>query len=430
MPKQKPDGAAIIKWNDADIIGDLNSPETQSILDQPIEALVGFSSKQKRGTWRLWSTSLRNIINIKLSRHEVKRKKDGDAMVFARPRVGDETRQYQNGELTWPLCGRARDDIEAVMLAGYDIDDGDTLEIAIQRLTALGNFAILYTTHSHGKHRRVGSDETVDKYRILFPLKAPFELAPDDPVEHERRCREWRERLVNFAIHKLNLVIDESGCDVNRLFFTPRHKPGDKNWYSAIFAGRALRIEDMPYFPTSIQPRQRRARRTDEDRSCTFTGERPILTDGFDLIDWHRDWGASFKVREFFDVQQWDFGSDLEASSEARILCPSDHVHSSPDDRQGCWIKDGTGTTPFLIYCHHDSCRETGTLDQLVEFEKFVCLPDGYETMSDLLCDPTLCTCYVNEDDGKWPDKQEYLRWDPRDLDSDASADAEEEVFQ
>lgn len=418
------------KWNDAEITGDLNTPEIQSLLERRFDALVGFSSKQKRGTWRLWSTSLRQMIDIKLSRHEVKRKKDGDAMVFARARMSDEVFEYPNGELTLPLCGRARNDIEAVMFAGYDIDDGDALTVAVERLTALGNFAIIYTTHSHGKPRSEGSEETIDKYRILFPLEAPFELSPDDPAEHERRCQEWRERLINFAVHKLDLVIDESGCDVNRLFYTPRHKPGDQNWYIAIFTGRALRVDDMPYFPTTVQPRQRRGRRTDEDRSCTFTGKRPILSDGFDLIDWHRDWGTWFKVREFFDIQQWDFGSNLEARNESRILCPSDHAHSSSDDRQGCWIKDGTGTTPFVIYCHHDSCRETGTLDQLVEFEKYVGLPDGYETMSDLLCDPALYTCYINEDDGEWPDKQKYLRWDPRDPDSNYSADADEEVAQ
>lgn len=75
------------KWNDADVFGDLNSPETQSFLDKRFDALVGNSSKQPRGTWRLWSTSLRQMIEIKLSRHEAKQNKDGDAMVFARART-------------------------------------------------------------------------------------------------------------------------------------------------------------------------------------------------------------------------------------------------------------------------------------------------------------------------------------------------------
>lgn len=423
-------GGTTAVWNDAKVFGDLNTPETQSLLDMNFDALVGFSSKQQRGTWRLWSTSLRQMIDIKLSHHGVKRKKDGDAMVFARARTTGEVFEYPDGRLTLPLCGRARDDIEAVTFVGYDIDDGDALEIAIERLKELGYFAIIYTTHTHGKPRSEFSDETVDKFRILFPLEEPFDLAPGDPVEHERRCREWRERLVNFAVHKLDLVIDESGCDVNRLFYTPRHKPGDKQWYSAIFAGRALRIEDMPYFPTSVQPHQRRGRRSNADRSFTFNGQRPILSDGFDLIDWHRDWGAWFLVREFFDELQWDVGQNIESRQEARILCPSDHNHSSPDDVFGCWVKDGTSTTPFVIYCHHNGCREIGTLDQLVELESYVGLPDAYDTLSELLCDATFYTSYINKENGVWPARHHYLRWDPREEMSEATADAEQEVAQ
>ncbi|MEM6408348.1 MAG: hypothetical protein AAF700_08015 [Pseudomonadota bacterium] len=419
-----------MKWNDADVFGDLTTPETQALLDQRFDALVGFSSKQKRGTWRLWSTSLRQMIEIKLSRHEERRKKDGDAMVFARSRTTGQVFEYPDQDLILPLCGRSRDDIEAVMFAGYDIDDGQPLETAVERLKALDYFAILYSTHSHGKLRSEDSDETVDKYRILFPLEVPFDLGSDGPAEHERRCDEWRERLINFADQKLDLVIDQSGCDVNRLFFTPRHKPGDENWYSAIFSGRALRINDMPFFPSTSLPRQWEARQMGEDRPSSFSGVRLILKDGFDLIEWHRDWGPWFLVREFFDILQWDFGYGVEARGEARILCPSDHAHSSSNDRQGCWIKDGTGATPFVIYCHHASCREMGSLDQLVELETYVALPDEYDTLSELLCDPTLYTGYDKEDGAERPDRQRYLRWDPRDAEPDASANAEEEVVQ
>ncbi len=155
----------------------------------------------------------------------------------------------------------------------------------------------------------------------------------------------------NFAAHELDLVIDETGCDVNRLFYTPRHKPGDKNWYSAIFAGRALRVEDMPCYPTTVWTGYCRGPRSDADRSKTFTKHRPILSDGFDLIDWNRDRGAWFLVREFFDALQWEIGQDIESRREARILCPNDHAHSAPDDWHGCWIKDGTRKTLCGLQC-------------------------------------------------------------------------------
>lgn len=421
---------SISQWNDATIYGDLNTPETQLLLDRHFDVLVGATSKQRRGNWLLWSTSLREMIETKFSHHEVRSKKDGHATVFAKSIITEEAIGNVKEWDPFLRCGRTREDIEAVTFAGFDIDDGDALEIAIERLEKLGYFAILYTTHSHGKARSEFSNEAVDKYRILFPLEEPFLLSNDDPVEHEQRCLEWRERLVNFAEHVLDLVIDESGCDVNRLFYTPRHKPSDDNWYLGIFAGRALCVDDMPYFPTTVRPRQRRGRRTGNDLSMSYTVKRPILSDGFDLIDWQRDWGTWFLVRDFFDVLQWDFGSDLKARREARILCPNDHAHSSFDDVMGCWIKDGSGTTPFVIYCHHDACREMGTLEQLIELEQFAPLPDGFETLSELLCSPFLYTCYLNDDDGESPDRHRYLRWDPREPAPVTDIDTTGEVTQ
>ena len=135
-------------------------------------------------------------------------------------------------------------------------------------------------------------------------------------------------------------------------------------------------------------------------------------------------------MREFFDVLQWDVGQDIETRQEARILCPNDHAHSSPDDVFGCWIKDGTGTTPFAIYCHHNGCRGVGTLDQLVELERYVGLPDEYDTLSDLLCQSYLYTSFINEDDGACPARHHYLRWDPREDEPGTPADAKQEVVQ
>jgi len=294
----------------------------------------------------------------------------------------------------------------------------------IEEVLPLNERGIGYATVSHAP---------IEKFRILFPLEQPFELAPDDPFEHERLCQEWRERLVNFANQKLDLAIDESGCDVNRLFYTPRHKPGDEHSFAGIFAGRALRVEDMPFCPATSKPRKRlgwRGQRSVADRVTTFSGLRPILSDGFDLIDWHRDWGTHFQVREMLDYLQWDIGSSSDARREARVLCPSDHLHSSQDDVMGCWVKDGTGSTPYVIYCHHQTCKERGALDQLVELERYAALPDEFETLSELLCDPSLYEIARDNGSSDYPDRERYLRWDPQETEPETSADAEMEVVQ
>lgn len=208
--------------------------------------------------------------------------------------------------------------------------------------------------------------------------------------------------------------MDKSGGDVNRLFFTPRHKPGDKNWFCAIFAGRALSFEEMPFDPDTIQPRQRRAP-SNGGEVVAFSEIRPVLPDGFDLVDWRRDWGPYFQVSEFFEYMNWDMGKPTCGTGEGSILCPMDENYSEPDDNQAVWIRDGDGSDPFVIHCHHASCAVFETLDRIATLGKECDLPEGYTTLSELLCDPDL----YDWDDGKAPNRERYLRWDPEEADGD-----------
>lgn len=399
-------------WNNAVVYGDLDSQESQSVLGQSVDVLVGFTAKQPRNTWVQWSPTVAQLIEVKLSKHEIKRKKDGHCLVFACGRqLIDNTTNHDGGTIS-PLRGRTLQDIEAITFAGFDVDDGPDLPVIIQRLKNLGLFAILYTTHSH---RTVKDGRTINKYRILFPLAEPFDLHANDKEVNRMRCAEWRARLTEFARSALGIDVDESGGDVNRLFYTPRHKPGDKNWFCAIFAGRALSFEEMPFDPDTVQPRQRRAP-SNGGEVVAFSGIRPVLTDGFDLVDWRRDWGVCFKVTKLFDYLAWDFGKPPCGTREGRILCPMDENHSEPDDNQAVWVRDGEGSDPFVIHCHHASCAAFGTLDRIAALGKECDLPEGYVTLSELLCDPDL----YDWDDGKEPNRERYLRWDPEDADDDA----------
>lgn len=139
------------KFNDADLIGDFDKPEIHQLLDQRFEVMVGQSAKQRRGTWLQWRPTLFELLDRKLSRHEVSKNKDGHALVFAKARPTGETLTPEGQNVEWPMCGRAHDDIEAITFVGFDVDGGDKLADAIERLKDLGFFAIVYTTHSHGK---------------------------------------------------------------------------------------------------------------------------------------------------------------------------------------------------------------------------------------------------------------------------------------
>ena len=58
----------------------------------------------------------------------------------------------------------------------------------------------------------------------------------------------------------------------------------------------------------------------------------------------------------------------------------------------GCWCCPTDGYKQFLIYCHHDHCRELNTWDFICKIEERIedgdaVLPDEYISLSEMLCD-------------------------------------------
>lgn len=99
-----------------------------------------------------------------------------------------------------------------------------------------------------------------------------------------------------------------------------------------------------------------------------------------------------------------------------------DENHSEPDDNQAVWVRDGNGIEPFVVHCHHASCEGFGTLDRIAALGAEGDLPEGYTTLSELLCDPD----FYALNDGKVPDRERYLRWDPdEEEEHDAAAQSE-----
>jgi hypothetical protein len=107
-------------WNDAQVVGDLNAPEVVEALQRPIPTLCGFNKKQESGTWRAWKPSLRVLIEKKLSLHETKRSKDGDAIVFASPVNEHNSEVLDTEDGSFALVGRRKNDIRSVSCAGVD----------------------------------------------------------------------------------------------------------------------------------------------------------------------------------------------------------------------------------------------------------------------------------------------------------------------
>ena len=445
------------KLNDAILYGNFETPEVESLLARRFDVLVGLTAKQRAGTWRKWSPTLEDLIHRKFLNHPETSEKDGHAIVFA---SGVENGQFvtlADSDEQLPLSGRTQADIKAVTFAAFDIDGGTNLDDVIQTIKELGYFAIVYTTHSHFKTeswitsglayegewdeeealfeamidgslpnptsvvRIVPKDELecgraliahdpIHKFRVLFPLAAPFELKPSVPSEHAHLAWEWSERLLQFSRSVLGLEADMACFDVNRIFYTPRHIPGAAEWYIGIFAGRALSVDEMPF--AEIEDRihdTRKARKLSHGRH-TFKGPRPILSNGFDLIDWKCDWGDRFQITRFLEDLDWDIRRQ-KSWTEAIVECPNDGNHSNPGDRRdmGCWCKDGD-VGSFALYCHHNACSELGSLEMLQIIEQTLEAPDEFATLSEMLCDGHY---YSQCDDFQIvPHHDSYLRWD------------------
>lgn len=447
--------------NDAELIGDFDDPAVDALLERTFNILVGTSAKQEAGTWRKWSPSLADLIVQKLSHHPAKKKKDGHAIAYVRAQESDEVFTTFPGGMELPLCGRTNSDIEAVTFVGLDIDGGAKLEDVIDTVVQLGYFAIVYTTHSHlqsqstittgrdhdgpwneeyalqlaaekgaiknpvvvsiepldekGRGVAVIGHDPIEKFRVIIPLEEPFELELDTP-NHRGRCVEWADRVRYFSEVILGIQADERCFSSNRLFYTPSHPPASSDWYIGIVAGRALPLSEMPFGDLEARYHEIKAGkpvpRTHTDRPRS----RPVLSDGFDLISWKHDLGNRFLFTDLLMDLQWEFRR-RSGSGQAIIECPNDAAHSNPGDPRdaACWVKDGDDFRPFVIYCHHNSCSDLGSLEFLVELEEQIDLPDGYETFSELLCDDAYY--FVQDDDFVVrPTVEYYRRWDPEEV--------------
>lgn len=88
-------------WNNAVVFGDLDNQVSRSVLGQSVDVLVGFTAKRPRNTWVQWSPTVAQLIEVKLSKHEIKGKKDGHCLVFARGRqLIDNTTNHDGGTIS------------------------------------------------------------------------------------------------------------------------------------------------------------------------------------------------------------------------------------------------------------------------------------------------------------------------------------------
>ncbi|MEO9971800.1 MAG: primase-helicase family protein [Roseibium sp.] len=272
-----------------------------------------------------------------------------------------------------------------------DIDGTDYIDRVRDRIIELGLFAILYTTHSHG--RKVSEDG--DYFRVIIFLERPF-LVEEHGENPKQAAMQWLSRYMGFS--KLLGVeeLDLSAAKFVQMMYMPRRASAGAPFKHYVVAGRALSVDEMPVeenLPNFKATRSAvRARQRDGEAQRGNT----TLQDGFDVKEWFDDCSEAFDLETFLDMIGWDIRNE-HAGNGMTIMCPNHPEHSEPDDGAdtGGWCAPADGAQQMLIMCHHDHCGDLCTWDFIRLIEEQIkdgdaVLPDEFNTLSELLCDEML----------------------------------------
>ncbi len=365
---------------DATIIGDLEAPHVNSLLNAP--AIVATSNSAPRvaaDKWRQLPGTWANVVHT-LSTHPEKADKGGNALFFAESAPTGKTVDGVK------LCHKLKDSIRRVFAVAIDVDGGGTVEQVIARIREMGTFAVVYTTHSHTTKGGVGSD----RFRVILLLSEPFEFGEGD--SRTARAAEWEARYVGLC----NALVpgggewDFTASRPSQLMYAPA-RPLGAAFKHYIVAGGGLDLATVPMGDAT--PYRKRAP-SGSARGASHDGGAAVLSDGFDLLAWHADHGENFLLSVFLEMIGWDVLSD--AGDGFEILCPNAAGHSVGTG-ETAWVIDGPDAkNGAAIYCHHGHCADLRTCDFIRMLENQADLPEGFKTLSAVICDPMFYPAMVD----------------------------------
>ena len=408
--------------NDAEVHGTL-TPAMEKLLDTEVTLMGGrlYGMKDRRNTqdgdwnpvtmsWFDWMNGVEGKFG--LTRHPVAKSKEGDSLVFAASIEG----------------ARKDSAIKTMASIGLDIDSGAALDDVIEKLIELELFAIVYTSFSHGKTvielkhddviRKLKLDDTpnrtqvqeylrhhhkdrydpefidgidivdarkqtadglrivlktpaLDKFRVILPLAEPVELSDLAPTVSQWKDV-WADAVCGAAVNMLGVNFDATSCDVNRLFFTPRHDKGADDWYACVIQGDPLGFEEIePYSKNSYVKK-----RDDNDPFAAGTAdtgpEREVYMapSGKHLNKWHKTHKERFLITDviesFCDDKIRKAGG--EKVGTVHCECPFEHEHSTTGGTATLCMNPLENEAGFwTMFCRHDACQGRDKLEFLQE---------------------------------------------------------------
>lgn len=412
----------IQKMNDAELLG-TDHPDMQALLEKPFTFMTGnlYGQRDHRNTqdgdwvraempllnWMLGQDKGRDSWG--LTRHPVAKHKEGASIVLAEA-----------------IDGARKDGaIKTMSCIGLDIDSGAALDDMIAKLEKKGLFAIVYTSFSHGKStmilkhddimrklkleespnrtqiqmylrehhkdrfdpefieniqikelrqqtpdglRTVLETPALDKFRVILPLWESVELSELGATVNQWKDA-WADAVTGVAVNMLGVNFDATSCDVNRLFFTPRHPKDADDWYSAVVMGRPLRFEEIEPYSKNKYVKER----DPGDPFASVGGdidtnkrERFSTDNNFDLNKWHTQrksrWQAVDVIESFCSDKIREAGG--EKPGTCHLECPFEHEHSAEGGTATMAMNpDENDAGYWTIFCRHDACNGRDKLE-------------------------------------------------------------------
>jgi CRISPR/Cas system CSM-associated protein Csm2 small subunit len=418
--------ASPVLLNDAEILG-TEVPGFADFLNKPATFLVGemWGAKDRRNTqdgkWSPVTMTWRDWI------HGGPRQGANPAWGFSRHPSGKD-KAGPSIVLGSSVEGARKAAAMGTMYAmGLDIDSGTTYADMVDKLEDLGRFALIYTTHSHGKtglelkrddvlrKLQITGDPTLEqvqtflrehakdryedsfvdavtireqkqtasgikiildtppleKFRLIFPLAEPvnFMDLTKKLGTHQAALAVWEDKITGLARNLLGVHFDTSCTDPSRLFYTARHPKGGA-WDCAIIQGEPLDFE-------SVEP-MRKADYTSNRDGNPFTtaggnDDRPTqcyAPSGASLNEWHHDAKSRFQIADMLEHLCPDKirHAGGEAEGHVHIECPFEHEHSSEGGTATMAVNALDSQSEYWsIWCHHDACQGRHKLQFLEE---------------------------------------------------------------
>ncbi|SFG69364.1 hypothetical protein SAMN04488020_103210 [Palleronia marisminoris] len=360
----------------ATVVGDLDAPNASTLLSTTACVSTAVNAPRVSGDrWGAKEGLWGDLLHKFLIDHPEQPDKGGNAICFSEGQLARTINRERQ-------LFKVEKKMIRILALTADIDGGCRAEEVIQTIRARGIFAVVYTTHSHTVKGGPGSD----RFRIIMPLAEPFELGKreDDPKAWDYRLAQWKAHYFGFleTIIPEGGEIDSRGAMPSQMMYAPA-RPSGAAYKHYILAGRGLSIDDMP---EGDPAKYRKAGPSGGPRqgAASKVTKSPFLSDGFNLLAWHSDYGDVFDLRMFLEMVGWDVRNG--AGDWYTIQCPNAAAHTTESDE--AYALDGPDAeNGAVIHCFHDNCNGVRTCDFLRMLEADACLPDGYDALSHLLCD-------------------------------------------